>query len=491
MGLGHDMSAEVADITELSAVQLRLAIADRELSCVEVVQAFCAKIEELNPKYHCFSFLNLDQGIERAKHLDLAIADGQIDPKDIDRYPLLGLPTGDKDLINRAEWPTSSGSRFADGFVASVDHPLVQVLDSCGAVSLGKTAVPEFGLSCYCENQLTQPSEWAQNPAAPGCTPGGSSGGAAGAVAAKMLPFAVGSDGGGSIRIPAAACSVVGLKPSRGRVPSGSGMDSLAGLVVCGPLANTAQDCALVMDALVKPRVDLVGSGTGFSLQAPQNCDSYLASLARQLPSLKIGWNTWSPWGEEYQVELDPIMEAELAKQLGRLTDLGHQVIRAAAPKLDGYAEAFKAVWQANAACLPVSGSDLELVEPLTRWLIEQGRALSAAALAGYLKQLSAMETAIIEAYADFDVVVTPALAQPPAPLGWFTSVENQEENFARQCRYTPYVSYLNVSGLPGLVLPVARQPYPIGVQLIGRPGCEQVLLALANQLMSGDGLVC
>jgi amidase len=141
-------------------------------------------------------------------------------------------------------------------------------------------------------------------------------------------------------------------------------------------------------------------------------------------------------------------------------------------------------VWQAGAAGIPAEGDDLDRVEPLTRWLIERGRALSARDLAGALAALAAYERSVLAQFSSFDAVVTPALAQTPRPVGWYDA-EDGERNFAQQVQYTPFTSFANVTGLPAITLPVHVTPdgLPMGVQLVGRPGGEATLLAIGAQL--------
>jgi amidase len=153
-------------------------------------------------------------------------------------------------------------------------------------------------------------------------------------------------------------------------------------------------------------------------------------------------------------------------------------------PEEPGYAPAFRAVWQGGAATLPLDDTQLTLVEPLTRWLVERGRALGARELGDALGWLAGYERRTIALFAPYDAVVTPALALTPRPVGWYDA-EDGERNFEQQVRYTPFTSFVNVAGLPAITLPVAttEDGLPMGVQLIGRPGGERVLLALGAQL--------
>lgn len=153
-------------------------------------------------------------------------------------------------------------------------------------------------------------------------------------------------------------------------------------------------------------------------------------------------------------------------------------------PDEPGYASAFRTIWQAGAATLPLGDEQLGLVEPLTRWLVERGRALGARELGVALEWLAAFERRTIARFAPYDAVLMPALALTPRPIGWYDAHDG-EENFAQQVRYTPFTSFVNVSGLPAIALPVATTDagLPMGVQLVGRPGGERTLLAIGAQL--------
>jgi amidase len=388
---------------------------------------------------------------------------------------LWGLPLGDKDLERRAGVRTTFGSRlFADEVPTESDEG-VRVRDAAGAISLGKTNTPEFGLSSYTENLVATP---AVTPYDVTRGAGGSSGGAAVAVAAGLLPVAPGSDGGGSIRIPAAATGLVGLKPSRGRVPAGAGFLSLAGLVAPGPIARTVADAALLLDAMVEGDYQ-------YATAAPTwDGGAYLNAAVRGEGRFEIGVMTTSPWDSSYEIALDPQARAALELAQTHLAAIGHGLQPLALEPDDSYGPNFRTIWQAGAASIAAEGPQLELLEPLTRWLVERGRALSARELGQALQALTLFERSVIRQFSRVDAVLTPALALTPRPLGWYDS-EDAERNFEQQCQYTPFTSFVNVAGLPAITLPVHVTPegLPMGVQLIGRPGGEHTLLAIGAQL--------
>jgi amidase len=438
-----------------------------EITPRELVSHYLERIERLDPGLGAFTTLTADAALERADRLEKLV------PK---TAALWGLPSGDKDLVRRAGVRTTFGSRLFEEFVPDVSDELVEVLDLAGSISLGKTNAPEFGLPCYTESLVAPP---ARNPWQPELGAGGSSGGAAVAVAAGLLPVATGSDGGGSIRIPAAATGLVGVKPSRGLVPSGSGLTSLGGLVTTGPLARSVADAAMLLDAMV------AGSDYRFSVRSPAwNDGALLGPAVRGEGRFQLGVMTTSPWDDAYDIRIAPEATAALDFAIAELAALGHGIEEYALEPDDSYAPAFRTLWQSGASDIPAEGDDLDKLEPLTRWLVEKGRGLGARELASALSTLTAFERSTIRQFASFDAVLTPALAQTPRPIGWY-SKDDPELNFAQQVQYTPFTSFANVTGLPAITLPVFQTPggLPMGVQLVGRPGGEATLFALGAQL--------
>ena len=436
-----------------------------EVSPTELATHYLDRIDRLDADLGAFATVTRDAALTRARHVEQHV------PK---AAPLWGLPVGDKDLARRAGVRTMFGSRLFAENVPDVSDEIVEVVDAAGAVSLGKTNAPEFGLPSYTESLVAPP---ARTPWDTSLGAGGSSGGAAVAVSAGLLPVAPGSDGGGSIRIPAAATGLVGLKPSRGRVPAGSGFLSLGGLVAFGPLARTVADAALLLDAIALPNPWSVGPPTW-------DGGAFLNAAVRGEGRFQIGVMTSSPWDDSYEITVSPEATAALDLAMTELDAIGHGVERFALEKQDSYGPAFRTIWQAGAAGIPAEGEQLELLEPLTRWLVERGRALGARELVAALQQLAGFERSVIRQFASFDAVLTPSLALTPRPVGWYSATD-PERNFEQQVQYTPWTSFVNVSGLPAITLPVAQTEggLPMGVQLVGRPGGEDVLLAIGAQL--------
>ncbi|QHC69867.1 amidase [Rathayibacter sp. VKM Ac-2801] len=441
-----------------------------EVTPLELADHYLARIERWNGELGAFATVTADRARERAAALGT----------DPGTAPLWGLPSGDKDLWRRAGVRTASGSRLREHHVPTASDEIVEVLDAAGAVSLGKTAAPEFGMPSYTETRIGPPAvtPWDIRLGA-----GGSSGGAAVAVAAGLLPFAPASDGGGSIRIPAAACGLVGLKPSRGRVAALSGIGGVGGLTVAGPITRSVADAGLLLEGILERTNGRLPQR--WSLGAPGDGDgSFLGAAVRGEGRFQIGVLTDSPWDEEYEIALAPEARAALDEGIAGLAALGHGLEEVSLPPSAAYPAAFRTLWQSGAATLPVEEADLDLLEPLTRWLVEEGRRRSAREIVEAASWLSGYERAVIAAFSGVDAVLTPSLAMTPRPVGWY-DLEDPERNFEQQCLYTPYTSFVNVSGLPAITLPLSttEEGLPMGVQLIGRPGGEATLLAIGAQL--------
>lgn len=460
----------MADPHEWSAREQAAALRTRRLHPRELTAHYLARIAERDGAVGAFAEVTAEAALARADLLGEGAPVGR----------LWGLPLADKDLVARAGVPTRYGSVARDDHVPARSDPLAVALDDAGANSLGKTATPEFGLTGYTETSIGPPTRdpWDLRHGA-----GGSSGGAAAAVSAGMLPFAPGSDGGGSIRIPAATVGIVGLKPSRGRLPLGSGLDSLAGLAVAGPLARSVADAAFLYDVLrtLAPHP--------FAVAAPDPGDVLPAALS-PATGLRVGLTTVSPWDDDERIVLDPAAREAVTAAADTLTASGHGVEELRWSPC-GYAALFRTLWRASAARLPLTAADLAVVEPTTAWLVREGRALTATALLDALADATAFERQTITAFAPYDAVITPALAESPRPIGWFDRAD-AEHGFSQQVRYAPYSSFVNVAGLPAIVVPVTTDAtgHPVSVQLIGRPGGEAAIVSLAAELETARGLL-
>ncbi|MBB2976226.1 amidase [Microbacterium endophyticum] len=466
----------MTQLHELSARELGAAMRAGSLRPSDVTAHYLARIERSENTLGVFTEITADSARQRAEGLEAARA------AETSVGALWGMPLADKDLVARRGVRTRYGSKSRANYVPESSDPLALALDDADAVSLGKTNTPEFGLTGYTEPELSFP---ARDPWNPENGAGGSSGGAAVAVAAGLLPFAPASDGGGSIRIPAATVGVVGLKPSRGRLALGSGFDGPGGLVVTGPIARSVDDAAYFLDAMTS--FGVYRYATRANDGAPFSTATSPVSRAKML---RIGVTTVSPWDDDEEIVLDAAASSAVQAAAELFTNCGDAVSELSwHPR--GYAEMFRTLWRASAARIPLSDDDLLNVEPITAWLVREGRALGAVALLDALAAATRFEQDTAASFAPYDVVLTPALAQSPRPVGWYDPV-NAERNFAQQVRYAPYSSFVNVAGLPALVLPLTTDAagHPVSVQLIGRPGGERDILAAAARLEQQRGVL-
>lgn len=485
----------------VSAVQLRQLLRAGAYSATAVTSWYLERIAALNPQLGAFNRVTSQLALEQALALDTARRQNPSRPLG----QLWGLPLGHKDLVDVAGVPTTHGSRAFGSAPAQQDDPLVAQLHRAGAVCLGKTQVPEFGLSGHSENLIADP---ARNPAAPAYTAGGSSGGAAAAVAAQLLPFAPGSDAGGSIRIPAACCGIVGLKPGRGRLPvdaaaaraaararaataanasSAAHTDTTAHtdataaltLTVQGPLARSVTDAALLYDAML-------GDVTEANLWAVRH------GTRRQL---RIGVSFASVFDPELSIQVAPEVIRAVTDCAVALRELGHRVEFVDFDYLPGYYAAFENFWQWNFAQTSFAPATIAEFTPYAQHSYRRGQALSASEFQAAATRLHEIITGAVSQWREFDVVLTPTLNVAPRPLGFFERAD-PAQNFRLQCEAMPYTSVFNVAGWAALALPVPTHSYifevdqpaaatPVGVQLAAPGGQETLLLTLGAALES------
>lgn len=461
----------MTELHELSALDQWLALQRGEVTPPELTAHYLERIERIDPGLGAFVTVTVDAAARRANDLERTV------PR---TTALWGLPIADKDLDMRRGVATGFGSRAFAGTISPRSDEIVEVLDGAGAISLGKTNTPEFGMHGYTESLVAPP---ARNPWDLALGAGGSSGGAAAAVSARLLPFAPGSDGGGSIRIPAAACGLVGIKPSRGLVPAGSGIESTGGLAVKGPIARSVTDAALLLDAMIGRKNGRIDHH--FTLRAPDDNDGDLLGAAvRGEGRYSIGVLGNSPFEDGMEITVSAEASAAVSVALAHLGTMGHGIENVRLEHDGGYLDAFRKLWRISASSIPVEDDRLGLLEPVTQHLVRSGRALGARDVVEALAALTAFERSVIAQFSRFDAVLTPTLALTPRPVGWWDT-EDADGNFVQQCQYSPFTSFVNVAGLPAITLPVAEtvDGLPMGVQLIGRPGGESALLALGSQL--------
>ena len=459
----------VTRLHDLTALDQAAAVRAGEVSPTELVRHALARIEALDGGLGAFLTVTPERALTAARRAEARLRRGGELP------PLLGVPTAIKDLNNTAGVRTTFGSRVMADFVPAVDDAVVTKLAAAGAISVGKTNTPEFGFPCYTDNDLVGP---ARCPWDPSRLAGGSSGGAAVAVAAGMVPFAQGSDGGGSIRIPASINGLFGIKPSRGRISNAPYGGDVTGLGTNGPLARTVRDAAAMLDAMAGP----VLGDPAWAPPLPPG-ETFLGWADRRPGRLRIGRWLQSPMPD---VELEPEVAAAFEDAAGLLEQLGHEVEEVPAGLLGpDVLPSFERVWALSGTLLPVSPERAGELRPLTRELRGRGLALSAQAAMEAMLALRLFSRRFLHATAGFDVLLAPVTTMTPRPLGWFDADGDGAADFERQKRYAAFTALFNVTGQPAVSVPLhwTAGGLPVGTMIVGRPAEEATLIALSAQL--------
>jgi amidase len=454
------------ELHDLTALEQARAIRRREVSSVDLARHYLARSHALNEAVGAFVTLTDELALEQAAMADRLVAEAG----DPEALPVLhGVVVPVKDLNQVRGVRTRFGSLTVD-VVSDIDDDVVVELRRGHTVMTGKTTTPEFGLPAYTESDT---GPYARTPWDLERGAGGSSGGAAAAVAAGLAPVAHGSDGGGSIRIPASVCGIVGIKPSRGLISNGPMPDGLGGLGVQGVLARTVADAAALLGVMAG------------------RDDAYVVGLRDPGPLL-IG-RYHQPVIADTDVHLESITAFEDASAL--LESLGHRLVDIEVPLPLDAVPHFELVWAAGAAGIPVPAGLEGDLRPLTRWLRERGRALREGELEAALQLMAAHAQRAVAETAHLDIVLTPTLADVPAVVGAIRDDADPAADFEAQKRFTPYTSPYNMTGQPAVSLPLhwtgeaamsgagSDRSLPVGVQLVARPMHESVLLGLAAQL--------
>jgi amidase len=446
------------ELAFLSAVEQARLVRSGEVSSGELVGLYLDRIERLDPPLNAFVTVCAEEALAAAQEIDTTPGDA----------PFRGVPIAVKDLAATAGIRTTYSSRAYADYVPDFDTAVVRRIREAGFVIVGKTNTPEFGTVAFTESELNGAT---RNPWNTELTPGGSSGGAAAALAAGLVPIAHGTDGGGSIRIPASCCGVFGHKPSRGRVSSAP-YGSLEGLSTAGPLARTVEDAAALLDVLA-------GYEPGDPWWVPPPERPFAETTAQPPPRLRISVTTTPP--------VDTAVDGECARAVESaadlLAELGHDVREATPPWQEpGLFDLFITIWQVGPALYPI---DAALMTPLNRGLADSARTTPAADYVRAVAQLQQVARRIVAFWTDTDVVLTPTLALPPVPVGWQEAVEGPFEQLRRNTEFTPFTSVANLTGLPASSMPLhwSDQGLPIGVQAIGPPAGDALLLQLAAQV--------
>jgi amidase len=453
------MSDGGMDLALLSASQLRRLIETGDVSAREVAAACVARIKAVDPLVQSFvTLVDEERVMAAAEEAQNEIRQGAASP-------LAGIPYALKDLTETAGVRTTFGSRLRETYVPNEDAAVARRLREAGGVLLGKTNTPEFGNRATTAFGLFPATH---NPWDLSKTAGGSSGGSAAAVAACLCPIAEGSDGGGSIRIPSSCCGVVGIKPSRGRVSNAPNSNPRGGLVTHGPIARTVTDAAMMLDVMA-------GYEPGDPFAAPPQTPTFLSFTQQDPKALRIGLLLKS------DKPIDREVAAAVQETAKALVRLGHQVEEAEV-NITGLGPLFRIMVEAESAANEVD-DPASFSDPYSRWCYERGSKLTAKAYIKATEEMFRRSREIIAQSSKWDCLLTPTVTLKPQPLDKFLAVTERvaEDDLA----YIPFTYPFNITGQPGISLPLgwSNEGLPIGVQLVGQPYAESLIIALAAQL--------
>ncbi|MBY0564685.1 MAG: amidase [Hyphomonadaceae bacterium] len=443
----------------LDATGVAAAVRAGDITAIEALEAAIARAERVNGELNFIAAPTYDDARERAAQTLAG--------------PFAGVPTLIKDLMPVVGQPTRYGCRAFANNIADAQPPFMDAVLASGLVSFGKSTTPEFGLTATTEPLLGGATK---NPWDVTRSCGGSSGGAAVAVAARVVPMAHASDGGGSIRIPASCNAVFGLKPSRNRTQPVPGDTEALPISVNGCVSLSVRDSAAFLAV-----VERSGDGAAFApVGVVEGPNTQRLRIALNVPDFR---------GREPDPEVRAATEA--AAELCR--SLGHDV-REARPDLDGeqFSRDFILLWaegaaqvvslvQANAGGAPLD----QLLEPLTLDLARHYQEQGPQALAAAIRRLRDVEARYAAFFSDVDVLLSPVVSKPPLPLGEIAPTLGMAEGFARVTDYVGYTPLQNVAGAPAMSVPLgwSQGGLPIGIQFAAAPGRERMLLELAYEL--------
>lgn len=450
------------DIAFMPAVAMAAAVRARKLSPVEVTRAVLERIERLNPRLNAYLTVDADGALRAARRAEQAAMRGDA------LGPLHGVPVSVKDLTCAKGLPTTFGSLLYRDYVVDHDAGAVERLRAAGAVVLGKTNTPEFGLMGTTENRLGEPC---RNPWDPERTCGGSSGGAGAAVAAGLGPLAVGTDGGGSVRIPSAFCGVFGLKPTRGRVPYHNDFGGWGTLSVTGPIARTVADAALMLDVMAGAHPE-----DPYSLPAPRR--SYRRALKGDVKGLRVAWSAdmgYATVGPEVR------RIAEAAAR--RFADFGCTVEEDHPSIDDPIANRFYVDIAAAYTAAELQGLSAEQEALLTDYAVtlrDYGRQVTGVQLVEANRARWMLWATMRDFFQRYDLLLTPTLAVTAFPIG--REPQTIDGRRILPFGWSPFTTPLNLCGQPGASVPCgwSADGLPVGLHVIGRPFEEATVLRAA-----------
>jgi amidase len=468
------MGALVEDLCANDAVTLAGMLRRREVSAREVIAAHIARIEALDGAVNAVVTRCFDTALAKAADADAALARGQ------GTGLLHGLPVAHKDLFDTAGVRTTYGSPMFAENVPGRDALVVQRMSAAGAISLGKTNVPEFGAGSHTVNPVFGAT---RNPFDLSRSAGGSSGGAAAALAARMICLADGSDLGGSLRNPASFCNVVGLRPSPGRVPGWPFSDVADVFSVDGPMARTVADIALLLMVLSgpDPRVPLA-LDTAPPVAEP---DQLAGLLERDLRGVRVAWSA------DLGLPVEPAVRETLAPARQLLAGLGCEVTDAA-PDLSGADFVFR-TWRAFRFATnlgPLLRQHPGQIGPNVTWNIERGLELSVADLGRATLWQAALAERVSAFFDSYEVLACPVTQVVPfdVTVDWVHDIDGQPQNTYLDWMASAYL--ISVTGLPAISVPAGFTPdgLPVGLQLVGRRRADWALLGVAHAVEAATG---
>ncbi len=445
----------------LSACELATVIRDKTVSPVEVTQAVLNRIERLNPSLNAFCTSMADSALEAARAAEADVVRGK------QLGPLHGVPVSIKDNLYVKGVRTTFGSQLLKDFVPDKDAPIVERLRNAGAVIIGRTNSPEFGWKGVTDNLVFGAT---RNPWNLELTPGGSSGGGSAAVASGLGPIGMGTDGGGSLRIPASFCGLVGHKPSFGRVPHYPGI-SVGSLRHVGGMTRTVSDAALLLDVVAGP-------DERDQCSLPATDVEYVTEIDRGIEQVRAAYSLDLGYGQ-----VDSEVAESCARGAQRLTEAGAVVEQIDLDWADPY-ECWKVFFYGGStARLRDSFAEQgHLLDPGLRAAVEEGMKLSAAEFTRALTARNEFWLQVCRVFDTYDLLVTPTLAVPPFRVG-----QNNADPFPGQqlgdLQWTGFTYPFNLTGQPATSVPSGwtTSNLPIGMQIIGRRFDDSLVLRAAR----------
>jgi Asp-tRNA(Asn)/Glu-tRNA(Gln) amidotransferase A subunit family amidase len=452
--------------------EIAAGVRERIFSPVEVVEAHLEQVAAMQPKLNAFVHLDTEGALKGARAAEVAVMRGDT------LGPLHGVPLTIKSCIDVADWPAAAGSLLRKEYVAQTDAPLVARLRRGGAIVLGNTNTPEYLMAYETDNLLSGKTS---NPWNLERSSGGSSGGEAAAIASGCSAGGVGSDGGGSVRVPAHFCGICGLKPTPGRIPATghfpAGGGAFGWIGVVGPMARTVADLRALFEVMAGP-------DAGDALSAPVGTR---AVTGRDAKKLRVGIL------ESEDLSRVTAETAAVVERVGKI--LSQQGFVVEKKRLHGLDRAIELWWYffgpviADLIRKGAVGQE-EMLSPMLREFVALATAETTLTYDGFLQacgERDNLRAKILRQMEDVTILLSPVSARPAFRHGEGNWRSGETENYRETMRYS---QWLNLAGFPGVAVPggISSEGLPIGVQVIGRPYEEEIILAVAEAIERGRG---